>query len=591
MLRGPQGTLYGSSAMGGLIKYVSKAPDTNKFSGDVQVGVSDTESGGINYNVAAAVNLPIITNEAGLRVSGYQSHDGGYIDNVAVGQKDVNRSNVNGGRLDLLLTPTDALTVRLIGFLQDITREGEGTADYTFSGAQPYGQLDQFRRVAEPFDQHFRLVAGTLVYDFGLATLTSSSSYQTKHEDYTWDVSSGFAGLCITYTPTHFACSTVGDPVASGTNKFTQEIRLASKENTRVEWLIGGFYTLENSTINEHFDLGGLAGQPEPNTLFTYYVPSRFEEYAAFGDLTWHLTTKLDVTGGIRYARDNQSFLQDGSGTFAPSQPPTKSTENVETYLGNLRYHFSDNATGYLRYATGYRPGGPTYSTVDPTTHLPNGPAAFQPDNLKSYEVGYKAETSDRRFDVDVAVYDIDWKSLQITVNRGGFSAITNATSGATIQGAELAVAARPVRGFSVTGNFAYQHAYMTDADAGLGAARGERLPNVPRFTANLNADYQFTDVTLQPVVGASARYLSDRNVSFDASQSYPQYHLPANTIVDLRASALLTANSERPVNLQLYVHNVFNELAPLSIITPQFGARVAVPQPRTVGVTLTMKF
>src|SRR5207302_224201 len=112
----------------------------------------------------------------------------------------------------------------------------------------------------------------------------------------------------------------------------------------------------------------------------------------------WHVTRKFDITGGLRYARDDQGFSQTGSGLFGASKPATSSTEDVRNFLGTVRYHFSERATGYLRYATGYRPGGPNYVTLNPATGLPNGPALSQPDSLRSYEAGFKAESADRRF-------------------------------------------------------------------------------------------------------------------------------------------------------------------------------------------------
>lgn len=588
VLRGPQGTLYGASAMGGLVKYVAKRPDTAAFSGDAQAGVSNTgNDGGVSYNAAATVNMPIVTDKVAVRASGFYSHDGGFIDNHALDQKDVNRAGVYGGRLDLLLTPLDALSIRITGFLQDISRNGEGTADYTFAGAQPYGSLDQFRMFAEPFDQRFRLISGTVTYDLGPATLTSISSYQEKHEEYTWDVSPLYAPLCAFIGS---SCSAVGVPVDSGTHKFTQEMRLASEGNQPVEWLIGGFYTHEASTLDEVFELRDLAGQPVANGLFTYFVPSSYDEYAAFGDLTWRLTDKFDVTGGMRYARNRQKFEQTGTGLLGASKPTSRSTDNVSTYLVNARYHFSDHATGYLRYATGYRPGGPNYVTVDPATGIPNGPSTFEADRLNSYEAGFKAETADRRLGIELAAYDIDWSNIQIAVNRGGFGGIANAPGGANIRGAEVVLTARPTPAFTVAGNFAYQNAKMSQANLDLGAAKDERLPNVPRFTAALNSDYAFANDGLQPTVGATFRYLTERPTSFNNTVGTPgvapQYRLPDYTTVDLRTGVSLNA-----VNIQLYIHNVFDEHGQLSIITPQLGARVAIQQPRTIGISATTHF
>jgi len=583
VLRGPQGTLYGASTMGGLIKYVTKTPDTNASMADLQAGVADIHDGGVSYNGSIAVNEPLVADKAAVRASAFYSHDGGYIDNVARSESNANRAGIYGGRLDLLLKPVEALSIRVAGFLQDISRNGEATADYTFAGTPRYGNLGQYRSFAEPYHQQFRLLSGTVSYDAGPVTLTSVSSYQSVRTNFVADISQNYVPFCA-YAAR--ACSAVGYTVDLGTDKFTQEVRLASKSLAVLEWLIGGFYTHETSTNVQSFPSLDLAGQAAPNDLFNFSSPTTYKERAAFGDLTWHLTNKVDVTGGLRYARNDQTYVQYGSGVFGVNVSPRNSAQGVLTYLGDVRYHFNEHATGYLRYATGYRPGGPNFAALDATTGLPTGGATFQPDRLRSYEAGVKAESTDRRFGVDLAGYNVDWSNIQLSAIRGGFSAVTNAPGGATVQGAELTLTARPVSAFTATGAFAYQHAYLKEADVDLGASKGERLPNVPRFTAALNADYILPVTSLRPTIGSTLRLVGDRTASFDKSTSFPQYQLPQYTTVDLRSG--LTIGS---VDMQLYVHNVFDEHGQLSLMLPQFGARVAIMQPRTIGINATTHF
>ena len=144
--------------------------------------------------MAAVFNAPIVADKVGVRASGFEFHDGGYINNVALGRKNVNRANVYGGRVDLLFTPTDRLTVRVNGFLQDISRDGTSTADYTLAGVPVHGPLDQ-SHIAEPFDQHFRLVSGTVDYRWDPVTLTSISSYQTANTQFDIDATPLLAPL------------------------------------------------------------------------------------------------------------------------------------------------------------------------------------------------------------------------------------------------------------------------------------------------------------------------------------------------------------------------------------------------------------
>lgn len=588
VLRGPQGTLYGASTMGGLLKYVTRQPDVSRLGGATQAGISSTHSGGLSYHAAGTLNAPLVSEKMAVRATGFYSRDGGYIDNLALGQKNVDRAASYGGRADLLFAPTEAFNIRIVGFLQNISRDGFQSAGYTLAGDPVDSSLDQRRALAEPFDQRFRLTSATVTYDLEGASLTSISSYQTVRTEQLWDLSVSYTPFCAFVART---CGTVGMTDEASTDKFTQEIRLAADGARKVEWVVGGYYTHETSRFLQEFVLSDTAGQPLPNDLFGLTWPTRYQEYAAFGDLTWRLTDKLDVTGGVRYAHNSQKFGQLGLGPFVVSTPTTRSNDHVFTYLANTRYHFNDHAVGYLRYATGYRPGGPNPILIDPTTGEPTSASTFDADELKSYEAGFKGETADRRFGIDVAAYAIDWSDIQIVVVRGGIGGRANAPGGATIRGAELGLTARPIRSLTTTATFAYQHGEMSQADTDLGVAKGERLPNVPRFSAALSTDYALAAGGVQPRIGATVRYVDDRRASFDRSTSAPQYVIPSYTTADVRAG--LTLGS---VDLQLYVRNIFDERGqqrlPITGIFPTGGPiLVSIMQPRTAGLTISTEF
>jgi outer membrane receptor protein involved in Fe transport len=581
VLRGPQGTLYGASTMGGLIKYVSKAPSLNDFRVDARTGVSNTQHGDFNYNGAIAVNAPLVADKAGLRASAYYSHDGGYIDNTALNQRDVNESDVYGSRFDLLFTPIEQLSVRLGVFLQNLSRDGQGTADFSPATNSPeQDELDQFRPTAEPLDQRFRLVNATIGYDFADATLTSISSYQTFRNENVVDTSREFGGFFPQY-------SAIGIPQRLSTDKFAQEVRLASHEGGEksLEWLIGAFYTRETSGNEQEFVLRDLAGNPAQNDLYHFSSPSHYEEYAGFADLTYRLTPKFDVSGGIRYAQNRQSFKQIGSGIIG-SFDTRRSGEEVSTYLANARYHFDEHSTGYLRFATGYRPGGPNFVANDLVTGEPLAAPTYEADRLKSYEAGYRMESQDRRFGVDAAAFYIDWSNIQILATRGAFSVYANAPGGATVRGAELSFTARPVNDLRLLTALSYQDAKLSEADPDLGGAKGERLPNVPRVTATFDADYGFSMAGFNPTIGTTVRYVSDKTATF-SNGPRPQYDVPSYTVVDLRAS--ITVGT---VEWQLYVHNLLDEAGELSASVLHLpAAQVSLLQPRTIGVSAAFSF
>jgi outer membrane receptor protein involved in Fe transport len=571
--------------MGGLIKYVTKLPDPTLYSGEVQSGVSATRDGGINYNAAAEVNLPLESDKMALRASAYEYHDGGYVDNVLLGRKDVNHSNAYGGRIDFLATPTDKLSIRIAGVLQNISAAGQASVDYSLAGVPLNGSLDQSRHFREQSKTQFRLISSTIAYDLGTATLTAISGYQTE-QGATYTDASLYAQYCAFVGQT---CGTIGYPNKNRTGKFTQELRLTSKTGKRFDWIAGGFYTNESSQGTQSFDEFSPTGQPLPNLLIVYVLPSRYKEYSVFGDLTWHLLDKLDVTGGMRYSSDKEQQSVYGSGIFTSPYPNRYSSENVRTYLANALYHFSDHATGYLRYATAYRPAGPNFIPNDPVTGEPLG-APLQADELRSYEAGVKADFADGRFGMDLAVYDIDWTNIQIDIVRDGLGFLANAPGHATVHGAELTLTARPVPALTASGAFAYTDAYLNQDNSDLGASKGEQLPTVPAFSASANLDYAFAQAGLAPTIGATVRYESGRNTVFKAAP--PQFYLPAYATVDLRAGIELNPINTHGIDLQLYVHNLLDKHGQVSTNFSVFGSqRVFIMQPRTIGLAVTMRF
>jgi len=585
ILRGPQGTLYGASTMGGLLKYVTQAPDPARFSGGLRTGVSTTAHGGVGYDAAGSVNAPFADGTAAVRVNGFYTHDGGFIDNVQTGDDDVNQSDVYGGRVDLLFNPTDALSVRLTAFAQEIDRDGSGASDFNPATNRPVdGEYDQ-RRFDEPFEQSFRLASAVVGYDFGPVQLTSVTSYQTSDVDYVTDVSALYVPLLGGFGLSLGSTLLVKEV---DTDKFTQEARLAGSAGA-FDWIVGGFYTREESFQLQTLPATDPTGAPFPLNLLRAELPSLYEETAAFGTVTWHVTDRLDLSGGLRYAANEQTYEQNASGLLGGPAPKRSSDEDVTTYLANARYRVADNAIVYARYATGYRPGGPNMVLNDPVTGDPLAPPTFDADSLDSYEVGYKASTPDGRFSIDASAYYIDWQDLQIVALRNGVGVVANAGS-AAIKGGELTLTARPVPALTLVGSLALTDAELAEDAPDLGGRKGASLPDTPDVTVAVSADYGFSFKGHDADIGATLRHVGDRVASFDQSPGTPQHQLPDYTTVDLRAGLDFGG-----VRAQLYVRNLFDTFGELSALTSFSVAggpiQVTPVRPRTMGLTLTKRF
>jgi outer membrane receptor protein involved in Fe transport len=585
VLRGPQGTLYGASTMGGLIKYVTPLPDTNNYSGTVRSGVSTTHNGGISYDAGGAVNIPLSPGVAAVRVSAFYSHDGGFIDNTALGEEDVNQSKVYGGRADFLLKPAENLSIRLTAFAQNTYRDGAESSDFNLTTGLPIlGTYDQQRLLPEPFAEHFTLVSGTVDYDFGPAKLTSVTSFQKANTYVGIDDSSLYVPI-LASDGLNFGA--VGEVQEADTQKITQEMRLAGTGHY-LDWLVGGFFTREDTLLAQNVPSYNTDGTLSAFNLATVTVPSQYKEYAGFVTLTGHLTDRLDLTGGLRFAHNAQNESQTGSGLLVGTLPERFESGNVKTYLLDLKYKINDLAMTYFRFATGYRPGGPNL-VANGFNGQPLAQPFFSPDTLHSYEAGLKISTPDHRYSLDGALYWINWDNLMVTAESNGVGVVANASS-ARNKGAELTLTAVPVDALTLLGTFGYIHAVLSADAPDLGGVEGEVLPNTPKYTAALSGDYTFPVAQFQGFAGATYRYVDTRFASFNANPGIPQYTLPSYSAIDLRTG--ITVKSTR---VELYVKNVTDragELNAQTILSAAGGpAQVTLLQPRTVGLSVSTKF
>ncbi|MGB8416799.1 TonB-dependent receptor [Paraburkholderia sp.] len=588
VLRGPQGTLYGAGAMGGLLKYVTNEPDTEGgVSGHAGVMFSGTEHGGLNNTESAVVNVPIKEDVAALRVSAFNQQDGGYINRIGSDpQKGVDGATTRGGRASLTVTPTKDLTVRLTATTQQIKRDGTGYVDYNFTTRQPlYGDLTQSRKVNEPFNQLIQLYSADVEYDFGWARLNAVSAYQTIRSSAVLDQSASYVPLVN---------GLIGAPVyASGysqqavsTKKFTQEFRLTSAANRSLEWVAGLFYTDEHSTNSQ---IANLAGSGTSLNLLTAELPSTYKEYAAYGDLTYHFTSRLSATAGLRIAHNNQAFNEMTSGMLAGAQNISgQSSDTSKTYLFTLNYLLTSNSSVYGRIASGYRPGGPQPSLLDLTTGKLT-PGTFNPDTLTSYEVGYKADFLDKRASVSVSAFDIEWRNIQLHDVVNGLGVITNGGKART-KGVEFFGSLNPAPQWRLSTGLTYTDARLTQDVPGIQAMSGDRMPNTPTFAATVNVDYLFNVASYRAYVGATETYIGQRNSGFANSKASPNFSLPGYFTTDLRAGIDLNK-----ATVSCFVHNLFNKRGMQSAQTdfvPLGGpAEVAFIQPFTIGMQVDVPF
>jgi outer membrane receptor protein involved in Fe transport len=243
VLRGPQGTLYGADALGGLVKYVTALPSLTNYRGRVELDGSSIDGGGQGGGVRVMFDGPLVEGKLGMSISAFNRFDPGYIDDPLLNKKNVNSDRVDGGRLALLWRPTDQFSAELSVVLQDTFNNGAATVDMNSNLTPIYGKYEHARHGDEVWDPHDRDYSLHLDYDFGWADLTSISTYQTERALWTYD---------LTYSRGATLSKDTGIPnlgvlehVVLDHHKGTQEIRLASPASDKLEWLGGLFYTHE----------------------------------------------------------------------------------------------------------------------------------------------------------------------------------------------------------------------------------------------------------------------------------------------------------------------------------------------------------
>jgi outer membrane receptor protein involved in Fe transport len=611
VLRGPQGTIYGASSLSGVLKFITKRPSTKALSARGRVGVEATDGGELGYQGNLVVNVPLSETIA-FRATGSYRKYGGFIDSIGTtapdlfgvprttdNEKDINDSKTFGGRASLLFEPSDTVSVRLTALAQNIEVDAS-----TVVASDPdtlkrlYGKLSQSQFVPEFSDVKYRVYNGTGTFGLGFADLTTSTSYATQKQDFRSD---------FTFPLSTLVASIIDQPneffqtQKTQSEKFTQEVRLSSQSD-RLDWLVGVYYTNEDGRIRQDFTavtpgtLTPITGIP---LLGVAEINSEYKEIAGFADLTIHFGPRFDLGLGGRYSRNKQAATQvtDGALAGGPNEfPRTKSDGNVFTYSIAPRFEVNDNMSIYARVAKGFRPGGP--NVLPPGA--PPEVRTYDSDSLITYEAGIKAQSDDGRFTVDAALFHIDWTDIQLIATVSDFNINTNGSK-AKVDGAEVSVTARPVRGLSLSANAAYTNARLTeDLPPIVGVIEGfdgDQLPFTPKFSAGLNGDYNWAlSGRVGASVGASLRHLSSQTATYDAdfvTANGEQRRIDSYQVIDVRAGLDFGKFS-----IDAYVRNLANSAGRTSTegttvfgpfpTNPNGAMNTGVIRPRTFGLSLT---
>jgi iron complex outermembrane recepter protein len=641
VLRGPQGTLYGSGSMGGTIRVIPNPANPDKLESTGEVKFADTDHGGFDHGENAMINLPFLNGIAAVRIVGSYSFDAGWIDRVVVapgqfplasnlvttstGSYLTTRGNVLGApiateyhdvndvekttvRISAVIKPIDGLTITPSYFYQKMRSGGLPYIDSTPGTDAHYQPFD----VPENYRDEFHLSALSIKYRTDVFEISSASAYWTRHEPLLQDASESWTtGLQLpSFGPGNGGIGAAYADEDNQSHQTTEELRISSVGDTRFKWLAGYFYSDFESGWDIIFpSQTGEEAVGISNSLFDYYSPFKILQQSVFGEVTYNITEPFAVTVGARRYHYDAPVGLDQYGALLGTLTPviTSTSENAQgvTPKVSLSYQFDKDLLVYATAAKGFRPGGGTgpVPTAGPpgvncekqlqqeygSTSFVNGPISFSSDSVWSYEIGEKWRAADGRFSVNASGYYESWVGVQQVNSLSSCGYVYTANVGdAHVKGGELEARAIVVRDLEVSGSLTYSQATLTSAtliDAGF--SPGTPIQEVPKWSGSAQVAYHH-DLSddLAITARAESNYVGSRT-----DETFFTNTLPSYTLTNLRGGLQGARWSA-----VLFVNNVADRRALLNNITQDAENladlnRVAVSQPRTAGVDLNYKF
>ena len=599
VLRGPQGTLYGASSIGGLFKYVTHDPSTDRLSGRLSAGISGvTDGSGAGYNFNGALNVPL-SEQFAIRGSGFVRKDPGYIDNLGyVGDQPiehgVNETKAYGGHLSALWHPADDFSVKINGFSQSNKIHG---SPYVRIAPDTGSVQQRFLPGTGYTNRDFSAGSVTIKKSFGRVELTSVTGYSVTKLLDSYDVTEPTGFTTAVAFPDEGGFTDNID--RSKTKKFTQEIRASIPIGSNIDWLIGGFYTKENTSWLQNWFATDVSNA-RVGTFVTFDFGSTFREVAAFTNVTYRFSDKFDIQAGVRKSYIKSTFFETDTGPFVslfengtPEEPGSDVLvfpdlflkENAFTYAVSPRLKITPQVMIYARFSSGYRPGG-----INSVGALVGTNPTFKHDSTKNYEVGVKATILDGKLFVDGSLYRIDWDQVQIQVNNDiGLSFFSNGGK-ARSQGVELAAELRLSRGLNLSGWVSWNDAVLVQdfpANDLVAGTDGDRLPFSSKFSSSVSLNYEFPIGPNTGSVGTTFSRVGKRLGNFLPAGVERQAFAGYNKL-DLTAGIEVSG-----IKINTFVNNITNKRGILGggRGTPISQDAFNILQPRTYGLSVTKEF
>jgi iron complex outermembrane receptor protein len=618
VLRGPQGTLFGSGSEGGNVRFISAEPSLTDYSGHARAEASTDWNGAPSYQLGLAGGGPIVPDELGFRASVYTQEDGGWINREPYLDAGTSVPNSNANSHDnfalnaaLSWRVIDNLTITPSVFYQYSHRGDEDSYWGSRPAAGPpfftgpvanlsnpnNGSFVSGMLLAQPGTDKFVLPALKTVWKFDNVTLFSNTSYMDRGYNATEDYSVRFGLPPPIPYPTY-----LNNPQS----QFTQELRAQSSDtDARLDWVVGAFYQSVDQKADEYIydPTLSIPGLLPGRLAYTGFDTSNDKDTAGFGQVDFKITKEFSATAGVRYTHTEFSHTnaQDGpvnGGAF--SGIVGSGSENDTTPKYGLNYKLLDNLLFYASASKGFRPGGEN-NPVSATTcaadlaklGLTQAPSSYKSDYVWNYEVGSKGSLFDQRLVWDVSVYDVKWSQIQsdVVLNTCLFKFTGNEGS-ASSRGFDLDVRLNPVHGLTLETSLGYTDAHYDDTVFTGGAqpvvSSGELLPTPP-WHLTVTADYTFAALGRQGYLHLDDTYSSSYTLGDPRDALYPLQYSPGSESVNITTVRAGMRNNGWDVSI--FVRNLFNNHSIYdSWAFPPVYVDWATP-PRVMGVTSTYRF
>ncbi len=664
VLRGPQGTLYGAGSLGGAIRLIPNSPKLDDWSGSVEASGADTaHSSDAGYSGSVLLNAPLGP-IAAIRMSGRYEHQPGFVDQYGIlarqgnaitgvpiladpsnvanspgvyySKMDANYTDVSSGRLSILVQPDDKLRFELdynvsyvqgVNSMQDNPTFAGGPAPWdpriTLPATGNY-QIDS--PTLAPYFRHTNLVNLDASYDFGFATISSTTTYGE-----TYAVTGSDADTLILGLPATYLMYYTGSPInpryvatmndTDGDNRFTQEVRLVSKTGEHIDYVVGTFYEHDDRKLDWDIYEPGTTAQtkasggyvvttsPDGHTFFEH-APQQFKEEALFGELTWHLTPRWQLTGGSRVFHQTLTQNQDFTSYIIDLTGGNSSSTSISDHIFKLNtsYEFVDHQHVYATFSQGFRRGG--VNAFPLSGYYQESPSIldYKPDKANNYEVGVKgAFDSGLRYSADV--FYINWKDPQIGISTPNTWPVAVNGKSAVSKGVELE-AHRPilVQNLNFTLGYSFTDARLTEnfclpvgdgtgnpngfVPCGIQGLNGERLPGTTQNSGSATLSFTQSFARAGAIVYTlNGDYRgSTLNSLGTIANNFTPVTLPGYTLVN----ASITDSLNPHLRIGLFASNLLDKRALLG--APQRGVEFlgnlanvySINRPREISIHMS---